>query len=82
MKATSSLLLNNAILSSNIFETDFSKGENDWPKKILMRGGKKYYPPYGWIGIGLKLKNKYWKTNSTWFGSENIEGYGLLLIME
>ncbi len=74
LKATSSLLLNNAILSSNIFDTEFSKGENDWPKKNLMRGGKKYYPPYGWIGIGLKLKNKFGKLNSTWFGSENNEG--------
>ena len=74
LKATSSLLLNNAILSSNIFESDFSKGENDWPKKNLMRGGKKYYPPYGWIGIGLRLKNKFGKANSSWFGKENNEG--------
>ena len=74
LKATSSLLLNNAILSSNIFESDFSKRENDWPKKNLMRGGKKYYPPYGWIGIGLRLKNKFGKTNSAWFGRENNEG--------
>ena len=23
------------------------------------RGGEKYYPPYGWIGIGLNIKNIY-----------------------
>ena len=24
-----------------------------------MRGTEKYYPPYGWFGIGLNVKNKY-----------------------
>lgn len=74
LKVSSNSLLNNVILSSNIFEKNFSKGENDWPKKGLMRGGKTYEPPYGWLGIGLKIKNKFGKTNSIWLGKENKEG--------
>ena len=73
LKVTPSLLLNNVILSESIFDINYSKNENDWPKKNLIRGGKKYNPPYGWFGIGLKLKNKYGKDN-IWFGKENKEG--------
>lgn len=47
--------MNNVILSPNIFETEFCKDQNEWPKKNLMRGGKQYYPPYGWYGIGLRV---------------------------
>ena len=36
----------------------------------FIRGKEKYYPPYGWIGIGLKVLGKYsnddsWITNSS-----------------
>ena len=37
-----------------------------------MRGNKLYYPPLGWIGIGLKVMNKY--EDDIWIGRENIEG--------
>jgi len=30
----------------------------------LFRGTEKYYPPYGWIGIGLKVLDKY--ENNNW----------------
>ena len=73
LKVTTSPLLNNIILSPNVFEYDYSKDINDWPKKNLMRGRKPYNPPYGWIGIALKIKNKYGK-NNIWIGKENIEG--------
>ena len=73
LKVTSSTLLNNIILSPNIFDINYTKNESDWTKKNLMRGGKKYYPPYGWFGIGLKIKKKYGKDN-TWLGKENKEG--------
>ena len=75
LKITASKLLNNIILSPNIFDINFSKNENEWPKRNLKRGGLKYYPPYGWYGIGLKMKNKYGKKNNNiWLGKENIEG--------
>ena len=74
IKVTKTPLLSNVILSSNIFDIKFSKDENDWPKNNLIRGGKKYYPPYGWLGIAFKLKNRYGKKNNIWFGKENNEG--------
>ena len=38
------------------------------------RGGKKYIPPLGWIGIGLNVEYKYDNGNNTWLGSSNITG--------
>ena len=68
-------LLNNIILSNNIFDIKNSKNKNEWSRKKLYRGGINYYPPYGWIGIALKIKNKYEKYNDDlWLGKENIEG--------
>ena len=37
-----------------------------------MRGNKPYDPPLGWIGIGLKVMDKY--EDNIWIGKENIEG--------
>ena len=52
-------LLNNIILSPSMFVPSFCKNLNDWPKGgRLARGGETYYPPYGWIGIALKIGNK------------------------
>ena len=36
------------------------------------RGGKDYDPPLGWIGIGLKVLDKY--ENNIWIGMDNVEG--------
>ena len=36
------------------------------------RGGKPYKPPIGWIGIGLKVMDKF--ENNTWIGMNNSEG--------
>ena len=33
-----------------------------------------YYPPLGWIGIGLKVLDKYDKGNNDWIGMNNTEG--------
>ena len=37
-----------------------------------MRGNKPYDPPIGWIGIGLKVLDKY--NDNTWIGMDNIDG--------
>ena len=77
LKVTSSTLLSNIILSPNVFDIKFSKNEKEWPKKNLMRGGKKYYPPYGWYGLGLKIKSKNGKKNNNsnvWLGKDNCAG--------
>ena len=73
LKVVTCNLLNNVILSPNIFETEFCKDQNEWPKKNLMRGGKQYYPPYGWYGIGLRVSKKYGKSLK-WLGNENEYG--------
>ena len=36
------------------------------------RGKKKYSPPLNWIGIGLKVLDKY--ENNIWVGMENVKG--------
>ena len=36
------------------------------------RGNKPYYPPIGWIGIGLKVMGKY--ENDYWLGNNNSPG--------
>ena len=36
------------------------------------RGGKPYDPPLGWIGIGLKVLDKY--GDNTWIGMNNVAG--------
>ena len=38
------------------------------------RGGKKYDPPIGWNGIGLKVLDKYDNGNNTWIGMNNSPG--------
>ena len=38
------------------------------------RGNKPYYPPLGWIGIGLKVKSEYDGNNDSWIGNNNSPG--------
>ena len=46
-----------------------------WNRNIRKRGGEDYIPPSNdWVGIGLKVKNKYDKENNTWLGHENKSG--------
>jgi len=37
------------------------------------RGNKPYYPPIGWIGMGLKVMDKY-DNDNTWIGMSNSPG--------
>jgi len=70
---TESTLLNNIILSPNIFDSNFNKKEVDWPTENLKRGGTEYYPPFGWVGMALKIKERYGK-DDIWLGKKNKEG--------
>ena len=74
IKIIPSTLLNNVILSTSLFNAEFSKDKNDWPDENLKRGGRKYFPPYGWIGIALNIKDKYKTKNDKWIGKVNKEG--------
>ena len=61
-------LLNNIILSPNLFDVNFCKNINDWPKEnYLYRGGERYTPPYGLQGFALKLRNIFGE-NYDWLG--------------
>ena len=74
LKIFASTFLNNVILSTSLFNMEFSKDKNDWPEQNLKRGGRQYYPPYGWIGIALNIKDKYKAKNNKWIGKINKEG--------
>ena len=52
-------LLNNIILSPNMFFIEYCKEKDSWPKGDLKRGGEEYYPPYGWEGFAIKLRNRF-----------------------
>ena len=68
-------LLNNLILSPSIFNINFCKNIEDWPTENLNRGGKKYYPPYDWVGMSLNISDKYDLDNDNiWFGKTNKKG--------
>ena len=36
------------------------------------RGTEIYYPPYGWLGIGLNIKIKYGKIDNSWLNKNDI----------
>ena len=63
-------LLNYVILSPINFELEYCKKPQDWPEGNLKRGGEKYFPPYEYYGLALKLRGKYNDTgdNGVWFG--------------
>jgi len=73
VKATTCNVLTNIILSANMFETKFCKNINEWTKRDGNRGGKTYYHPIGWIGLALKIKDKYGKSN-VWIGKDGLKG--------
>ena len=73
IKVTICNVLNNIILSSIMFETKFCKNVNEWTNENGIRGGKTYFHPVGWIGLALKIKDKYDKSNE-WIGKEGKKG--------
>lgn len=73
VKAIICNVLNNIILSSNMFETKFCKNINEWTEKDGKRGGKTYFHPVGWIGLALKIKDKYDKNNE-WIRNDGSKG--------
>ena len=77
LNVSTSLLLNNIILSPCVFEQNFCKTLNTWSKKKSRRGGWEYRPPLGWFGISMKVSKKFEK-NLTWLGKQNINGEWLV----
>lgn len=67
-------LLESVKLSPNFFENEFNRDINDWEKHNLERGGEKYFPPFGWKGLALKVLNKYDSGDNSWLENEGKEG--------
>ena len=62
------ILLNSELLDK--------RGDKIWKKnKNEIRGGYDYIQPNkDWIGIGLKIHDKFDRGNNTWLGKKNLEG--------
>lgn len=67
-------LLESVKLSPNFFENEFNRDINDWEKHNQERGGEKYFPPFGWKGLALKVLNKYDSGDNSWLENEGKEG--------
>ena len=48
--------------------------DNQWARVGERRGGKEYFPPYGWKGYALNVSGKYDNGDNTWLGMSNIYG--------
>ena len=68
------LLLEGCLISPEMFDTRWNNRDGGWAKKGEKRGGREYIPPYGWIGYGLNVIDKYDNKNNTWLGMKNIKG--------
>ena len=66
------VLMSGCKLNKNLLDSKGNNKDGGWAKKGEMRGNKPYDPPLGWIGIGLKVIDKY--EDNIWIGMENIEG--------
>ena len=68
------LLLEGCVICPDMFDTRWNNRDGGWAKKGEKRGGREYIPPYGWIGYGLNVIDKYDNKNNTWLGMKNIKG--------
>ena len=71
-----SVLLEGCKLYSDLLEPEFGMNPSDWPcpYSISYRGGLQYFPPYGYMGFGLKVLDSYDYGDNTWLGHINKEG--------
>ena len=66
------VLMSGCKLNKNQLDNEGNNKDGGWAPEGEMRGNKPYYPPKGWIGIGLKVIDKY--EDNIWIGMDNIEG--------
>lgn len=71
-------LLTTLILSPDIFESEFNRLSNNYSLACneicpLYRGGEIYSPPYHWLGLALKVKDKFTNNkgdiSNSWLGN-------------
>lgn len=69
-------LVEGCLISHNILDEQWNCdsgwriGEKNGPPGYL----KNYYPPIGWVGIGLKVASLYDNGDNTWLGNDNCQG--------
>ena len=66
------LLIGQCKLSKKFLDPEGNRSD-DWGIDEE-RGNMKYYPPINWIGIGIKVIDKYDNGNNEWIGMDNTEG--------
>ena len=74
-------LINKCKIPKEMFDEKWNCIDNNW--KVGKKIGppeylKDYYPPLGWIGIGLKVLNLYDNGDNTWLSSVNQKGEWLI----
>ena len=64
------ILRRNDILNESFFDSNFNKKSDSWENTKQKRGlnNLDYYPPTGWIGIGLNISK--FNTNQDWIDKE------------
>ena len=68
------MIFKGLFINENIVDINGTKN-GGWNQNIRKRGGEDYIPPSDdWVGIGLKVKDKYDKGDNTWLGNENKSG--------
>ena len=68
------MILKELFVNENIVDINGTKN-GGWNQTLRKRGGEDYIPPSNnWIGIGLKVKDKYDNGNNTWLGNGNKSG--------
>lgn len=60
--------------STEMFDSQGNNKDGGWAPMGEKRGGREYYPPYGWIGHGFNVLGRYDGGNNTWIGMRNVEG--------
>ena len=68
----SDVIMGGCKLSKNMLDAKGNRSSG-WPDGE-MRGNKPYYSPKGWIGIGLKVEDRFDGGDNTWLGMFNIPG--------
>ena len=66
------VIMSGCKLNKNLLDKRGNNKDGGWAPEGEMRGNKPYYPPSGWIGIGLKVIDKY--EDNDWIAMENKKG--------
>ena len=68
------LIFKELFIREDIVDINGTKNR-EWNQNIRKRGGEDYISPSNdWVGIGLKVKDKYDNGNNAWLGNENKSG--------